>query len=165
MNGGEELLDVNSAWRLSLVRISRLNICYSCIVCLSERTHRRIVSTWRRLERLIRLDQFSDSLGQPHGHRKPRIARRPSTQKIYGSRFSHRNIILLCFVSFLGQLFSKPELGSNLRTRAFSLMVRISVSLNPSVFTAWMSMVISRRAPAPARRSMISRVMFPMSRE
>ena len=66
--------------------------------------------------------------------------------------------------NYCGHPFSNPDCP-NLRTRAFSLMVRISVSLNPSVFTAWMSMVISRRAPAPARRSMISRVMFPMSRE
>lgn len=63
------------------------------------------------------------------------------------------------------QLFSKPELGSNFRTRAFSLSVRTSDSSNPSDLMAWMSMVISNRAPAPASRSMTSRVTFPISRE
>lgn len=67
----------------------------------------------------------------------------------------------------LGQVrhpFSNPDESSNFNTWAFSLMVRTSVSLNPSSFVAWMSMVISSSAPVPTSRSIISRVTFPISR-
>lgn len=63
------------------------------------------------------------------------------------------------------QFFLKPELGSDLRTWVFSLIVRTSDSLKPSGLTAWMSMVMSSFAPVPARWSMTSRVTLPMSRE
>lgn len=60
--------------------------------------------------------------------------------------------------------FSKPKPGSNLRVRAFSPMVRTSDSSKPSSLVAWMSILMSSFAPAPASQSMTSRVTLPMSR-
>lgn len=59
--------------------------------------------------------------------------------------------------------YSSNPASSKLRLAEFSEMVRISPSVKPSGFLAWISMEISKAVPVAMMRSRISRLMVEMS--